>query len=109
MDITSEQAMKLRKECEVKIALSDSLLKLEKNKDFKTLITDYLTGEPVRLIQLLGEPSFNMSDKKSLHREEIKEQMIGVARFAEYLRRVHLQADKAEQTIKQLDEATYSE
>lgn len=105
MDITTEQVQKLREECKAHIALSDALIRLSSNKDFKLIVDDYLHSEPVRLVQLLGEPSFNMSEKKSMHREEIQEQLIGIARFAEYIRMVHMKASKAEQSLRDLDKA----
>ena len=106
--ITVEEAQQMRKDCEVKIALSDAVIRLNKNKDFKMLMTDYLDKQPSRLVQLLGDPSFNFSDKRDLNREEVKERMIGIARFAEYLRSIHTIAEQAEKTIKDLDEAQYS-
>lgn len=107
--ITSEEAQQMRKECEAKIALSDAVIRLNKSKDFKMLMSDYLSSEPTRLVQLLGDPSFNFSDKRYTHREEIKERMIGIARFAEYLRGIHLTAERAEKTIQDLDSLQFTE
>lgn len=109
MEITPAQMERLRRECNEKIELSNCLARLEKSRDFETIVNDYLHKEPIRLIHLLGEPSFNMSEKKSMHREELQERMIGIARCAEYLRSIHLQAEKAEQTLEDLRKAEQGE
>lgn len=108
LTITPDEALKMRKECEAKIALSDAVIRLNKNKDFKMLMNDYLETQPARLVQLLGDPSFNFSDKRELNRMEVQEHMIGIARFAEYLRSVHTIAEQAEKTLKDLDEAQFN-
>ena len=46
-----------------------------------------------------------MSEKRDIHRKEINERMIGVARFAEYLRHIQFLASKAEQTLEDLNKA----
>jgi hypothetical protein len=104
--ITVEQAKLLRKESQEKIELVQALERLYTNKDFnKLFMEEYLEKEPARLVHLLGEPAFNNHDKKSFYREDLQERMIGIARFAEYLRNIYMMADTARKNINALDEA----
>lgn len=105
--ITAEQANQLRTEYNRAIALRDHLIRLENNNDFQKFIEEYTKEEPVRLVSLLAEPSFNLGGKKELHREEIQERMIGIARFKEYIRNVYLLASKAEQSLAELNKAQF--
>ena len=105
MDITPEQANAIRKECKEHIERHNLLERLNQNPDFKTLLKHYLEEEPARLTHLYGDVSINMSDKKQMNREEIHERLIGIARFAEYLRSIHILASQAEKQIHDLDHA----
>ena len=105
MDITPEQANAIRKECGEHIARRNLLDRLEKNPDFQSFIKTYLEDEPVRLVHLYGEPSMNLNEKRELHREEIHERLIGIARLAEYLRGVRMIAQQAEKQLQDLDRA----
>ena len=103
--ITTEQAKTLREQCDRRIAIRDALHRLEVNPDFQKLIEDYTKDEPIRLVALLAEPTFNLTDKKDMHRAELKESMIGVARFIEYMRNVYRLADRATKTLEDLRNA----
>ena len=105
MDITPEQANAIRKECGEHIARRNLLDRLEKNPDFQSFIKTYLEDEPVRLVHLYGEPSMNLNEKRELHREEIHERLIGIARFAEHLRGIHMIASQAEKQLEDLQKA----
>ena len=103
--ITPEQAIQLRENCKERIAIRDALHRLELNADFKKVVEDYTEHEPVRLVHLLAEPTFNLGGKKELHRDEIKESLIGIARFSEYLRNIYRLASQAEKTLEDLRQA----
>ena len=103
--ITPEQANTLREQCNRRIAIRDALHRLEVNPDFMKLVEDYTKDEPVRMVALLAEPTFNLSDKKEMHRAELKESMIGIARFVEYMRNVYRLADRATKTLEDLRNA----
>lgn len=103
--ITTEQALQLKEQCNRRIAIRDALHRLESNPDFTKLLEDYTKDEPVRLVALLAEPTFNLTDKKAMHREELHETMIGIARFVEYMRNVYRLADRATKTLEDLRNA----
>ena len=103
--ITTEQANTLREQCNRRIAVRDALHRLEVNPDFQKIIEDYTKDEPIRLVALLAEPTFNLSDKKEMHRAELKESMIGIARFVEWMRNVYRLADRATKTLEDLSNA----
>lgn len=105
MNITPEQANAIRKECKEHIERKNILDRLNQNPDFKVITTFYLEDEAVRLTQLYGEPSINLGDKRELHREEIHERLIGIARFAEFLRGIHMIASQAEKQLQDLEKA----
>ena len=103
MTITPEQANAIRKECKEHIERKNLLDRLNQNPDFKALIKFYLEDESARLVQLYGEPSINLGDKREVNREEIHERLIGIARFAEFLRSVHMIAQQAEKQLQDLE------
>ena len=105
MDITPEQANAIRKECNEHIERRKLLERLNQNPDFKTLTKFYLEEEPARLAQLYGDPAINLNDKRELHREEIHERLIGIARFAEFLRGIYAIASQAEKQLQDLQKA----
>ena len=104
-EITAEQANQLRESCNERIAIRNALQRLELNADFKKVVEDYTEHESIRLVHLLAEPTFNLGGKKELHREEIKESLIGIARFSDYLRNIHRLAAQAEKTLEDLRNA----
>lgn len=105
MNITPEQANALRKDCKEHIERKQLLDRLNANPDFEALVKHYLEEEPARLAQLYGDPAINLTDKRELHREEIHERLIGIARFAEYLRGIHMLASQAEKQLEDLQKA----
>ena len=105
MNITPEQANAIRKECKEHIERKNLLERLNKNPDFQALTKFYLEEEPSRLVQLYGEASINLGDKREVHREEIHERLIGIARFAEFLRGIHMLAQQAEKQLQDLQKA----
>lgn len=104
--ITPEQANAIREDCREKITLSDRLKRLENNTDFKEFVKYYTEDNAARLVGLLGERTFNMDEKKQMYRDDIHEQMIGVARFKEFCGIVHQLATQAEKTLDDLNNAT---
>ena len=105
MDITPEQANAIRKECGEHISRRNLLNRLEQNPDFQAFMKVYLEYEPIRLVHLYGEPSMNLNEKRELHREEIHERLVGIARFAEFLRGIRMIAQQAEKQLQDLDKA----
>ena len=105
MNITPEQANAIRKECKEHIERKQLLDRLNANPDFKAFIEHYLEEEPARLTQLYGDPAINLNEKRELHREEIHERLIGIARFAEHLRSIHMIASQAEKQLEDLQKA----
>lgn len=105
--LTPEQANALREECKKTIEIANALARLEQNADYKKVfLEEYLHDEPARLVNLLGETQWNMSDKKDMFRFNLQEQMIGIARFSEFIRMVYM---KAEQAKKNLDDLASAE
>lgn len=104
--ITPEQASHLREQCKHRIAIRDALHRLEANPDFQLLVKDYTEDEAVRLVNLLGEATFNLAPNKSIHRDELHECMVGIARFNAYMRNIYRLADQA---IKSLDDLNKAE
>lgn len=105
--ITAEEANDMRKECEYWISLRDSLIRLFNNSDFKKVyLEEYEKNQAARLVSCLGNPSFNIGDKKAMHREELHECMIGIARFTEFNRTIINRANQAQRTLNDLTNAT---
>lgn len=104
-ELTPQMANQMREDCKAQIELSNTLSRLESNPDFQKVCNEYLKEEPSRLVHLLADASMNLGGKKDLHREEIKERMIGISRFSEYLRNVHLLAERATKTLEDLANA----
>lgn len=104
-ELTPQMANQMREECKAKIALSDALLRLESNPDFQMICNEYLEKEPSRLVHLLADPTMNLGGQKELHRDELHERMIGIARFTEYMRNVHMLAERASKTLTDLNNA----
>lgn len=104
--ITPEQANAIRENCREKITLSDRLKRLENNTDFKEFVKYYTVDNAARLVGLLAERTFNLDDKKDMYRDDIKEQMIGIARFKEFCFVVHQLAVQAQKSLDDLNSAT---
>lgn len=104
-ELTAQMANQMREECKAKIILSDALYRLEGNPDFRLICEEYLEKEPARLVHLLADANMNLGGKKEIHREEIKERMIGAARFSEFMRNIHMLAERASKTIEDLNNA----
>ena len=105
MELTPEQANELRAKCKERIDLREALNRLNHNPDFAAIVDEYTVKEAVRLTHLLGEPTFNLSDKREIQRTEIKESLIGVARFMAFLRNIYRMAEQAEKTLDDLRKA----
>lgn len=106
--ISSEQANALREECKKRINIAKSLERLYHNTDFKKVfLENYLKEEAIRLVSLMGDTVINESDSKDRYREDIKEQMIGIARTAEYMRCVFRIADQAQKSLDDLAKAEH--
>lgn len=104
--ITVEQAKAMREKCKENISRGQALNRLYDNADFKLIfLKEYIEKEPSRIVCLLGDASINGSSKKFEQREEFHESMIGIARFAEYLRKIFLQAELAEREMEMLADA----
>lgn len=102
--ITFDEAQEIRENCKHTIALANALTRLHDNPDFKMVFIDhYMQKEPARLVHLLGDMSVNMGDKKEAIREDVHERMIGIARFAEFIRGVYAMASMAENTLQDLN------
>lgn len=110
VEISMEEAMKLREKCNKHIALAESLTRLHNNADFKKVFLDfYVNEEPSRMVLLLADTSLNHGGKKAEHREDLQESMIGIARFAEFIRNVYNIADHASYSLERLNQATITE
>ena len=106
----TDEMIALRNECNAIIAMRDSLRKLEQNPDFARVVNAYLQGEPVRIAMLYGDASLNQDpEKREIHRKELEERIIGVARFAEYLRSLHQRAAIAEKQLYDIDHPAEAE
>lgn len=109
-DEQNDEIIALRNECNAIISMRDSLRKLESNPDFAKVINAYLQGEPVRIAMLYGDASLNQDPQKfGIHRRELEERIIGVARFAEYLRSLHQRAAIAEKQLYDIDHPAEAE
>lgn len=85
------------------IEMGEILDRLNNNSDFTKLVENFVEKEPVRLTKLLADATLNMSDKAENHRREIKESLIGIARFAAYLRHIKLLAERAKKELEELN------
>ena len=80
------------------VALRDDLMKLAKNKLFKTLIVDaYMKDESLRLTQIIGE--FQHKE----NRDEIVDALKSISHFRQWMDRILGMGDVAEQSIKEYE------
>lgn len=101
--MTSFERDEMEQNLKHSIKMEEALNQLEKDDNFKLLVDTYILKEPVRLTHLLADASLNMSDKATLHRKEIQESLIGIARFSAYLRHIHLLAARAKKELEELN------
>ena len=103
--LTAEQANQMRLDCNKTMELEKVLIRLENNGDFKRLTKHYTEEEASRVVALLAEPSFYMSNDADKYRKDLQERLIGIARFSEYLRSIHRTAGIAQKDLESLDNA----
>lgn len=107
IEITAQEAKQLREDCEKYIKQEEMLNRLVNNQDFKELIMEtYLKKECERLVHLLSENALMASDKAAYYKEDIHDQMIGIAKLSNWLRMVHKLADQARSSLDSLNKAT---
>lgn len=104
--VTRDELFNLKNHCEKQVGLAQAMKRLENNPDFKEVfIEHYLKENASRLVGLLSDSSLNMSDERDRNREEIKERMIGIARFQEFVRYLYNIADQAVKTLEDIEQA----
>jgi hypothetical protein len=80
------------------VALRDDLMKLAKNKLFKSIIVDaYMKDEALRLTQIIGEI------QHVEYRDEIVDALKGISHFRQWMDRILGMGDVAEQSIKEYE------
>lgn len=105
-EVTLEQIDEMRASCKQRIDRADALERLLKNPDFNLVfIEGYSKDYPIRVVGLLGDDSLNLSSNKAAQREEIHENLIGVARFQKYIRTVFQLANQAINELDGIEEA----
>ena len=105
IELTPEQAMEERRKAQEFIDKANRLERLQNDPPFKEFIMEgYLKDEAQRLVGLLGDYSLNHSEHKALHREDLVEQMHGIARLQAYMRFIFIQAAMGEKTLYDLDD-----
>lgn len=86
------------------LSLREALLRLEKNKDFKLLISNgYLVDEALRLTGLLSEVSEDRNAPAVLggvSKDKIVSQLQGVAHFSAYLREIDRKTDGIQESLR---------
>lgn len=105
-DITLEEIDEMKANCKQRIDRADALNRLLENPDFNLVFLDgYIKDYAVRVVGLLGDSSLNLSGDKVTQREEIQENLIGVARFQAYIRTVLQLANQAINELESIEEA----
>lgn len=105
-DITLEEIDEMKANCKQRIDRADALNRLLENPDFNLVFLDgYVKDYAVRVVGLLGDSSLNLSGDKVTQREEIQENLIGVARFQAYIRTVLQLANQAVNELESIEEA----
>ena len=90
-----EVTMKQAQDC---IALSDSLERLHKNRDFKKVISEcYFKEEPARLVGLKSDPNMQVAE----HQEAIIKDIDGIGALQQFFRAIFHRAEWAKQAIEQ--------
>lgn len=105
-DVTLEEIDEMKANCKQRIDRANALNRLLENPDFNTVFLDgYVKDYAVRVVGLLGDSSLNLSGDKVAQREEIQENLIGVARFQAYIRTVLQLANQAINELESIEEA----
>lgn len=105
--ITAAEAKELRENCEKHIKNEERLNRLMQNQDFKELVLDtYCKAECERLVHLLSEPALMATEKAGYYKADIHEQMIGIAKFSNWMRTIHRLAEQARSSLDSLNKAT---
>ena len=105
-DVTLDEIDEMKANCKQRIDRADALNRLLKNPDFNLVFLDgYVKDYAVRVVGLLGDSSLNLSGDKVTQREEIQENLIGVARFQAYIRTVLQLANQAINELESIEEA----
>ena len=87
------------------VEMGKALSRLTDNKDFIRVVKEgYFEKESVRLVHLKADPSMESKERQ----ESIVRQMDAIGAFSAYLRKVLIEADRAEQNIA-ADEVTREE
>lgn len=104
--LKEEEIASIKKECHAAIKREEALKRLKQNKDFQDVfMTFYLQSESARLVSMLGDQSINMGSNKAKFREDFQELMIGIARFAEFMRNVEAISQQAQNSLKSIEKA----
>jgi hypothetical protein len=78
------------------IELGDAVTRISKNRDWKKLVdAEFFDSEPKRLVSLLAHPG--MQDEAS--QVEIRNQMLAIAYFRQYLARTEMFAEQARASL----------
>lgn len=78
------------------IGFADALVRLQSNRDFKTVILDgFLSSEAIRLVHLKADPS--MQEPK--HQQQILLQIDAIGTLKEYFRTAAYQGEMARKAI----------
>lgn len=78
------------------IALGESISRLGKNRDWKKLVdTTYFEEEATRLVSLLAHPGMQDAEAQT----EIRNQMLGIAYFRQFLARTEMFAQQAQASL----------
>lgn len=87
------------------IALANALERLQKNRDFKEVISEgYFREEAIRLVHLKSDPSLKSPDKQAALLRDID----AIGALSEYFRTIRYNAGMAAQSIE-ADEQTREE
>ena len=104
--ITLEEKLALETICKEAINLADALVRLQNNNDFKLFMKEFCEREPVRLTELLADPAlFSNTETKEFNRNNIHEQLLGIAVFKQYQRVIMIKAEQAKKQLLDLSEA----
>ena len=90
------------------IEIGEALTRLENNPDFKKVfIEGYSESRPQRLTMLLADNQvlYQGLEHKQTQREDILEELVGIARFNLFLRNVRNSAAQAEKDLDDLTDA----
>lgn len=90
------------REAKKMVELGNALQRLEKNRDFKKLITEgYLREEAVRLVHLKGDPNMQTDEMQTA----IEKAMDGITGLTQYCNKLRHQSYLAEKAIEDNEQA----